>query len=93
VAAAPAELSIAHEASIDFELEKMQRAGVTISFRPLATLLRTIVLAVFAVLLLTRLGPFCEAAAQATPIASVMAGCDEKGSPTQPAITDAIGVA
>lgn len=58
----------------------MQIAGVTNGFRPFAGLLRTVALAVFAVLLLTRLGPFCEATAQAAPIAS-MSGCEDKGMP------------
>lgn len=48
--------------------------------RPLAGLLRGAVLAVLAALLLLRLGPFCEAAAQAAPIAPAMAGCEGKGT-------------
>lgn len=59
----------------------MQVADVTNGFRPLAGLLRTVALAVFAVLLLTRLGPFCEATAQAAPIASAMSGCEGKEMP------------
>ncbi|HEX8414310.1 MAG TPA: hypothetical protein VF637_10560 [Sphingomicrobium sp.] len=59
----------------------MQIAGVTNGFRPIASLLRMVALAVFAVLLLTRLGPFCEATAQAASIASSMSGCEGKGMP------------
>lgn len=44
--------------------------------RPIGGIIRMAALAMLAVLLLGRLGPFCEAAAQATPIASAMAGCD-----------------
>lgn len=35
----------------------------------------------FAVMLLVRLGPICEASAQAGPIASAMAECEDKGPP------------
>lgn len=35
---------------------------------------------VLAALLLMRLGPFCEAAAQAAPIPMAMAGCEGKGT-------------
>ena len=42
-------------------------------------------LAALAALLLLRLGPFCEAAAQAAPIASAMAGCEGKGTPAKKA--------
>jgi len=56
-------------------------ANVTNGFRSFAGLLRTVALAVFAVLLLTRLGPFCEATAQAAPIASAMSGCEGKEMP------------
>lgn len=59
----------------------MQIAGVTNGFRPFAGLLRTVALTVFAVLLLTRLGPFCEVTAQAAPIASSMSGCEGKETP------------
>ena len=50
--------------------------------QPLASLLRVAALAVLAALLLVRLGPFCEAAAQAVPTAPAMAGCDGKGTNT-----------
>lgn len=51
--------------------------------RFLSQLLRIASLTVLAGLLLMRLGPFCEVAAQAVPIASAMAGCgDGKSSPT-----------
>lgn len=59
----------------------MQIAGVTNGFQPFAGLLRTVALAVFAVLLLTQLGPFCEATAQAAPIASAMSGCERREMP------------
>lgn len=49
--------------------------------RPFASLLRTVTLAVFAMLMLTRLGPFCEATAQAAPIAATMTGCEGKEIP------------
>jgi len=56
--------------------------------RLLAQLLRIVGLTVLASLLLMRLGPFCEAVAQATPIASAMAGCgDGTGSPTPKKMT------
>lgn len=48
----------------------------------LLPLFRTAALVALAALLLLRLGPFCEAAAQAAPLAPAMAGCDEKGSDT-----------
>lgn len=44
--------------------------------RPIGGMIRMAALAMLAVLLLGRLGPFCEAAAQAAPVASAMAGCD-----------------
>jgi hypothetical protein len=47
----------------------------------LARALRATVLVVLAALLLVRLGPFCETAAQAAPIASAMVGCDGDGTP------------
>jgi hypothetical protein len=53
--------------------------------RPLASLFRVALLGVFAALLLVRLGPFCEAAAQAAPIATAMTGCEGKGVPAKKA--------
>lgn len=57
-------------------------AGVEYQLRPLSSLLRMAALAMLAALLLVRLGPFCEAAAQAAPVSTVMAGCDGKGTGT-----------
>lgn len=48
----------------------------------LLSLFRTAALVALAALLLLRLGPFCEAAAQAAPLAPAMAGCDERESDT-----------
>jgi hypothetical protein len=45
-------------------------------------MIRVAALAMLAVLLLGRLGPFCEAAAQAAPITQGMAGCDGEGTKT-----------
>jgi len=57
--------------------------SVKYASRLLSQLLRIAGLTALAGLLLMRLGPFCEVAAQATPIASAMAGCGEgRGSPT-----------
>ena len=63
----------------------MPIAGVEKASRPLASLLRFAVLGVLAALLLVRLGPFCEAAAHAAPIATVMTGCEGKGTPEKKA--------
>ena len=61
----------------------MSLRSVKYTSRLLSQLLRIAGLTVLAGLLLMRLGPFCEAAAQATPIASAMTDCgDVKGSPT-----------
>ena len=48
----------------------------------LLPLFRTAALVAVAALLLLRLGPFCEATAQAAPLAPAMTGCDGKGSDT-----------
>jgi len=55
--------------------------------RLLSRLVRIAGLTVLAGLLLMRLGPFCEATAQVTPIASAMVGCDGKGSLTPKKMT------
>ena len=60
----------------------MRIAGVENRLRPLASLLRVVALGVIAALLLVRLGPICEAAARAAPIAPTMSGCEGKGSGT-----------
>lgn len=56
-----------------------------IGSRPLASLLRIALFGALAALLLVRLGPFCEAAAQAAPIGMVMGGCEGKGMPEKKA--------
>lgn len=56
----------------------MRIAPVATRSRSLVSLVRFVALSLFAALLLARLGPFCEAAAQAAPVASAMAGCDGK---------------
>ena len=58
----------------------MRMTEVANATRPFASLLRRVALILLAVLLLARLGPFCEVSAQAAPIASPMAGCEGKGS-------------
>ena len=63
----------------------MPIAGVEKASRPLASLLPIAVLGVLVALLLVRLGPFCEAAAHAAPIATVMPGCEGKGTPEKKA--------
>ncbi len=49
----------------------------------LAGRLRLAVLVMLAVLLVMRLGPICEAAANAAPAASEMAGCEGKQKPNK----------
>ena len=44
-------------------------------------MLRLAALAVLAVMLVMRLGPICEAVANASPVASEMAGCEGKPKP------------
>lgn len=65
---------------VDIGSERVPIRGMTKGAPALTRPLRTAVLVVLAVLLLVRLGPFCEAAAQAAPIASAMAGCEGKGT-------------
>lgn len=61
----------------------MSLRSVEYTSRLLSQLLRIAGLTVLAGLLLMRLGPFCEVAAQAASIASTMAGCEDgKGSST-----------
>lgn len=47
----------------------------------LADLMRGAVLVLLAALLLARLGPFCEASAQAARIVTARSGCDGKETP------------
>jgi hypothetical protein len=47
----------------------------------LAGMLRLAALAVLAVVLVMRLGPICEAVANASPVASEMTGCEGKPKP------------
>lgn len=47
----------------------------------LAGMLRLAALAMLAVVLVMRLGPVCEAVANASPVASEMAGCEGKPKP------------
>lgn len=53
--------------------------------RSLARTLRTMLVAIFAVLLFMRVGPLCESVASAAaPAASTMADCDHAAAPVEP---------
>ncbi|MCB8829926.1 hypothetical protein LJD47_33420, partial [Escherichia coli] len=62
--------------AIDIEAARARIGTVGTRSQPSASLLRVALLGVLAALLLLRLGPWCEAAASAAPVAPVMAGCD-----------------
>lgn len=57
-------------------------AGVEHGLHHLAGLLRMTALVMLGFLLVARLGPLCEAAAEAAPVGATMANCDGKGTGT-----------
>ena len=67
---------------VDIGSKRVPIARMTKGSPALARPLRTAVLVVLAALLLIRLGPFCEAAAQAAPIAPAMTGCNGQDGET-----------